>query len=106
MKVSILDELIKANRMPVLFIGSGISKRYLFGYPSWEELLERSFAKYEADPFQYQKHIDECRRKNKSDFETNVHMGTLIEQQFNEAFYDRKIKLGIGNNKNPSFDLT
>lgn len=103
MKVSILDELIKANRMPVLFIGSGISKRYLFGYPSWEELLERSFAKYEADPFQYQKHIDECRRKNMSDFETNVHMGTLIEQQFNEAFYDRKIKLGIGNNKNPSW---
>lgn len=103
MKVSILDGLIKANRMPVLFIGSGISKRYLFGYPSWEELLERSFAKYEADPFQYQKHIDECRRKNMSDFETNVHMGTLIEQQFNEAFYDRKIKLGIGNNKNPSW---
>lgn len=103
MKVSILDELVKANRMPVLFIGSGISKRYLFGYPSWEELLERSFAKYEADPFQYQKHIDECRRKNMSDFETNVRMGTLIEQQFNEAFYDRKIKLGIGNNKNPSW---
>lgn len=38
-----------------------------------------------------------------SDFETNVYMGTLIEKQFNEAFYDRKIKLGIVNNKNPSW---
>ena len=33
-KSSILDELVKANRMPVLFVGSGISKRYLFGYAS------------------------------------------------------------------------
>ena len=40
MRTSILDELVKANRVPVLFIGSGISKRYLYGYPSWEELLE------------------------------------------------------------------
>lgn len=103
MRNSILDELVNANRMPVLFIGSGISKRYLYGYPSWEELLEKSFNKYESDPFQYQKYLDECRRKKMSDFETNVYMGTLIEKQFNEAFYDRKIKLGIGNNKNPSW---
>lgn len=63
MRKSILDELVNANRMPVLFIGSGISKRYLYGYPSWEELLEKSFNKYESDPFQYQKYLDECRRK-------------------------------------------
>lgn len=103
MRTSILDELVQANRMPVLFIGSGISKRYLFGYPSWEELLVKSFTKYETDLFQYQKYIDECKRNKMSSFETNVHMGTLIEQQFNEAFYDRKIKLGIGSNKNPSW---
>ena len=103
MKSSILDELVKANRMPVLFVGSGISKRYLFGYPSWEELLEKSFEKFETDPFQYQKHLDECRRKKMSDFDMNVYMGILIEEQFNAAFYDRKIKLGIGNSKNPSW---
>lgn len=103
MRISILDELINANRMPVLFIGSGISKRYLYGYPSWGELLEKSFAKFEADSFQYQKHIDECKRNKMSDFETNTYMGTLIEKKFNEAFFDRRIKLGIGNNKNPSW---
>lgn len=63
MRTSILDELVKANGVPVLFIGSGISKRYLYWYPSWEELLEKSFTKYESDPFQYQKYLDECRRK-------------------------------------------
>ena len=78
MKSSILDELVRANRMPVLFVGSGISKRYLFGYPSWEELLEKSFEKFETDPFQYQKHLDECRRKKMSDFDTNVYMWCCI----------------------------
>lgn len=103
MRASILDELISANRIPVLFVGSGISKRYLYGYPSWRELLEKSFAKFEVDSFQYQKYIDECKRNKMSDFDTNAYMGTLIEKKFNEAFFDRKIKLGIGNNKNPSW---
>ena len=103
MRASILDELVIANRMPVLFVGSGISKRYLYGYPSWGELLEKSFAKFETDSFQYQKYIDECKRNKMSDFDTNIYMGTLIEKKFNEAFFDRKIKLGIGNNKNPSW---
>lgn len=28
------------ERPPILLIGSGVSKRYLENYPSWEELLE------------------------------------------------------------------
>lgn len=100
---TILDELVQVNRMPVLFIGSGISKRYLYGYPSWEELLEKSFAKVETDTFQYEKYIAECKRNKMSNFETNVHLGTLIQKQFDDAFFDRKIKLSIGNSKNPSW---
>lgn len=37
----ILEELIKKNKVPTLFIGSGISKRYLKDYPNWYELLKR-----------------------------------------------------------------
>ena len=39
-KYSILDLLEQNNEFPIIFIGSGISKRYLNGYPSWEELLK------------------------------------------------------------------
>lgn len=99
----VLDEIVKSNRTPILFIGSGISKRYLYKYPSWDELLETSFVKFEPDYFQYQKHIDSCKRKKMSDFDTNAFMGTLIEEEFNKAFFDRKIILNVGNKKNPSW---
>lgn len=34
-----LQFLIKQKRLPMLFIGSGISKRYLKNYPNWEQLI-------------------------------------------------------------------
>lgn len=101
--MGVLDEIVRKNRTPILFVGSGISKRYLYHYPSWDELLRMSFTKFETDMYQYQKYIDSCKRNNKSDFETNVFMGTLIEEQFNKAFFDRRIRLNIGNKKNPSW---
>lgn len=101
--MGILDEIVSSNRLPILFVGSGISKRYLYKYPSWQELLENSFYKFESDPFQYQKHIDSCKRRNMSEFETNVYMGSLIENEFNKAFFDRRITINVGNKKNPSW---
>ena len=50
--MGILDELIKKNEFPIIFIGSGISKRYLKNYPSWLELLEKiwkEIEKYEGE---------------------------------------------------------
>ena len=40
--MGVLNDIVNSNRMPILFIGSGISKRYLYKYPSWSELLEIS----------------------------------------------------------------
>ena len=50
--MGILDELVKKNEFPIIFIGSGISKRYLKNYPSWLELLEKiwkEIEKYEGE---------------------------------------------------------
>ena len=101
--MGVLDELVKANKTPVLFVGSGISKRYLYKYPSWSELLQMSFSKFEPDSFQYQKHIDSCKRNKMTEFEVNAYMGSLIEDEFNKAFFDRKIIINVGNKKNPSW---
>lgn len=35
-----IKQLISKGRIPMLFIGSGISKRYLVDYPSWDELIQ------------------------------------------------------------------
>ena len=56
--MSVLDKIVENKRMPVLFIGSGLSKRYLYKYPNWDELLELSFRKISDDPFQFQKYRD------------------------------------------------
>lgn len=34
-----LYKLLKLHRIPMLFVGSGLSKRYLKNYPSWDELI-------------------------------------------------------------------
>ena len=89
-----LEKLVEQNRLPILFIGSGLSKRYLYRYPNWDELLEMAFKKYNSDLFQLQKHKDSLSRAGASAFEVNIKLASTIENEFNAAFYDRKIKIG------------
>ena len=100
MEKNVLEKIVESRRMPVLFIGSGISKRYLYNFPTWSELLENCFNKVESDPFQYQKVIDELKRSSHSEFEINVKLAGEIEARFNSAFYDRKIQFGKSKNPN------
>lgn len=100
---TILHKISHSNKMPVLFIGSGISKRYLWKYPNWNELLKLSFSQFCKDDFQFQKYVDTFKRQGLSDFEINTALGTVIEREYNNAFYDRKIKLKVGNSRNPSW---
>ena len=39
-KCTVLENLVKHKRMPALFIGTGITKRYLTFCPNWDELLK------------------------------------------------------------------
>ena len=103
MSKNALERLADGNRLPILFVGSGISKRYLYKYPDWNGLLEMAFRKYNSDIFQLRKHKDSLIRKGVSDFEINTKLATIIEDEFNAAFFDRKIKLNIGNSKNPNW---
>lgn len=101
MTTSVLDKIVESRRMPVLFIGSGLSKRYLYKYPDWEELLDLSYHKTGNDSYQLQKYRDQFTRQNLSQFEINIKIASIIEDEFNAAFFDRKIKLGRV--KNPAW---
>lgn len=103
MSENVLERLASGKRLPILFVGSGISKRYLYRYPNWEELLELSFKKYNSDLYQLQKYRESFSRSGLSAFEINTKVATIIENDFNAAFFDRKIKLNIGSNKNPNW---
>lgn len=103
MPKSILDRIVEKRKMPVLFIGSGISKRYLFGFPDWEGLLRDSFKAVNPDPYYYNRYVEQFTREGCSSFEINTKLASIIENDFNAAFYARKIKIKIGNPKNPKW---
>lgn len=98
-----LEKIVESKKMPVLFIGSGISKRYLYRYPDWDTLLYQSFKFIDPDSFLYEKYKDELSRKNIGPFETNALLGSYAENEFNKAYFDKKISLNIGNKKNPNW---
>ncbi len=103
MAKSILDKIVEKRKMPVLFIGSGISKRYLYGFPDWEGLLRDSFRIVNPDPYYYGGCVEQLTREGCTPFELNTKLASIIENDFNAAFYARKIKIKIGNPKNPKW---
>ncbi len=98
-----LEKIVASKRLPVLFIGSGISRRYLYQYPDWKELLEQSFYQYNKDSFQLQKHIHSLSANETSDFFINTNLASIIEHEYNDAFFNRDITLNVGNSKNPNW---
>lgn len=81
-----LEHIIKSNRMPVLFVGSGLSIRYLENYPSWKELLERVADEIGLDKYQLKSIIDEINKSNQSvtEGEINQKIGSKLRIIFNE----------------------
>lgn len=98
-----LENIAKNNRMPVLFIGSGISKRYLYRYPTWDELLIQSFNYIDPEGFLYEKYKDILSRQDLTPFEINAQLGSYAEEEFNRAYFDKKITFKAGNGKHPNW---
>lgn len=98
-----LENIVENKKMPVLFVGSGISKRYLYRYPTWDELLIQSFNYIDPNGFLYEKYKDILSRQNLTPFEVNAQLGSYAEEEFNRAYFDKKIDLKVGNAKNPNW---
>lgn len=95
-----LDALINENSYPIVFIGSGISKRYLMDSPSWIELLERFWneTNFDNDFYGTLKGIkDNLLEKGNSDlnagFQANIKIATMIENELNRKFNQKKITI-------------
>ncbi|WP_426711450.1 SIR2 family protein [Cetobacterium sp. SF1] len=83
--MSILDELIQNNEFPIIFIGAGISKRYLDNYPSWLDLLEKIWNEVETKDFYSELNLisDELKKtytdEKEREFYVNIKMASAIE---------------------------
>lgn len=99
MKDQIIQMLSNAPALPVLFVGSGLTRRYL-GLPNWEGLLRLYCVKAPYE-YYYSKAERECRECPDMIY---PRIADYIEADFNDAFFteDRYIE----NRKNHSEDIS
>jgi len=87
------------NKYPVIFIGSGISKRYLKNYPTWNELLEIYWKQINTKQNYYsylnnlKKEHEKLCDKDELTHKINTIAAEYIEKEYNELFNVGKIKI-------------
>ncbi|ARU63041.1 hypothetical protein CBW65_20230 [Tumebacillus avium] len=96
-------ELLKQkNEYPIVFIGSGISKRYLVDFPSWEDLLDYFWQKLNEGMDFYaflntlkKSIVEQYPNANKSEitYHTNIEAATVIETKYNSKFFKEEITI-------------
>ena len=103
--MTVLDELVEKNIYPIVFIGSGISKRYLKEFPNWNGLIKQLWTKAYSveDDNEYYKFMNNIRGKiiedeptlndKEIDYRLNIIASSEIEKNFNQSFIDGKISV-------------
>lgn len=96
---NLLKDIIDNNSYPIVFIGSGMSKRYLKDFPTWLDLLEEYWKLLgeEKSIFSYmrelKKELDDSVSDNEKDFAVNTKTASYIKQKYDDLFFDGVIKI-------------
>ena len=94
-----LKDIIECNSYPIVFIGSGISKRYLENFPTWSTLLEEYWQKLgeKSSIFSYmrsiKKEIKDTISDDEKDFIVNIKTASYIKQKYDDLFFDGSFSL-------------
>ncbi len=89
-KKQIIDLLKETSTLPVLFVGSGLSRRYL-ELPDWEGLLMH-FAGYLCKPYSY--YFNEAKNDDmvkKDDCLLLPRVADYIEKEFTKVWFENEI---------------
>lgn len=79
----------KHKNIPILFIGSGFSKRYLKNFPDWDSLLDELLSKISNN--KYERELIEQDLEFNDDFERKVRFASVLEKKFNDTFFKRQL---------------
>ncbi|MEA3422598.1 MAG: SIR2 family protein [Bacillota bacterium] len=91
MKKKILDILKQSETLPFLFVGSGLSRRYL-GLEDWEGLLKRFAKLSNEEEFAYEIFLQQVEKIGNKEGKFPK-IAELIENEFNQTWYkDSKFK--------------
>lgn len=99
-EMSVLEEVFSAirqsGRLPILFVGSGITKRYTSNKFNWKELLIRCIKEYDENPLKFLSYQTQAYREagmSELTQEVYARIGKMIEYDFNMSVYEGRLKL-------------
>lgn len=92
-----IQKELSAENIPILFIGSGITKRYctIDGElpPTWKELLKKIIAIYNSEEFYYDLLEEGVIRENPHIKSADIYqeIANIIEKEFNKATFKKEL---------------
>lgn len=95
-----LKDIIENNSYPIVFIGSGISNRYIKDFPTWTKLLEEYWnsINQSGSIFQYMRNLKnspeiQAADEGTRDFLVNTKTAEFIKKKFDDLFFENQIHL-------------
>ncbi len=90
-----MNRIISSKRLPVLFIGSGLSKRYLDNYPSWDQLLDRlrEIIGITKSAYAAQQHRIKSNNPNISQGKLNQKIASYLQEKFLQKIENDQINV-------------
>lgn len=95
-----ISDIIENNSYPIIFIGSGISKRYLKNFPTWTALLQEYWEEIgkKDNIYQFMRKLEQTQElkdadNDKKEFLINVKTAEHIKEEYDDLFYDGTISL-------------
>lgn len=91
----VLDEIVKQKRMPILFVGSGLSKRYLKNFLSWNQLLDEVRKKIGIEDTVYaaKKLLIQTEQGNLSPGKLNQKIASFLQKTLLDKISNKEIDL-------------
>lgn len=98
--IRMIQDIIDNNSYPIVFIGSGMSKRYLANFPTWNELLQEYWKQIKETKsiYHFMRKLEEEEEiknasEDKKEFLINVKTASYIKKRYDDLFYDGEITL-------------
>lgn len=91
--MAFLENIKQKNQFPIIFIGSGITKRYFKNAPDWQTLLLSIWKEVDTQDNFYKENYKLRKDYGDDTFKINVELAEVLSNKYNDAFYDQKVKL-------------
>lgn len=92
MSSEFLNNLQQNNEFPIIFIGSGITQRYFKNAPTWDNLIKKIWNEAEIEQSYFSRY-NQLFEKYQDDFQIYTHLADELEQKYDQAFFDGKVKI-------------